>query len=58
VHIVKPSRKDSVAIAGKEGVVLDASLLDEVLQVPIFTVKSIRHSCRLAFSQALKVTIY
>jgi hypothetical protein len=32
--------------------------LDEVLQVPIFTVKSIPHSCRLAFSQALKDVLY
>lgn len=39
VHIVKPSRKDFVAIGSKEGMVLDARLLDEVFQVPIFTVK-------------------
>ena len=58
MHIVKPSRKDSVVIAAKEGMVLDARLLDEVLQVPIFTVKSIPHSCRLAFSRALKDALY
>ena len=58
IHIVKPSRKDFVAIAAKEGMVLDARLLDEVLHVPIFTVKSIPHSCRLAFSQALNDSLY
>ena len=58
MHIVKPSRKDFVAIAAKEELVLDARLLDEVLQVPIFTAKSISHSCRLAFSQALKDVLY
>ena len=58
MHIVKPSRKGSVAIAAKEGMVVDARLLDEVLQVPIFTVKSIPHSFRLAFFQALKDALY
>ena len=58
MHIINPSRKDSVAIAAKEGMVLDARLLDEVLQVPIFTAKSISHSCRLAFSQTLKDALY
>jgi len=58
MHIVKPSRKDSVVIAAKEGMVLDARVLDEVLQVPIFIVKSIPHSCRLAFSRALKDALY
>lgn len=58
VHIVKPSRKDFVAIGSKEGMVLDARLLDEVLQVPIFTMKSILQSCRIAFSQALKDALY
>ena len=56
--IVKPSRKDYIVIVAKEGMVLDARLLDEVLQLPIFTVKSIPHSCRLAFSQALKNVLY
>ena len=56
--IVKPSRKDYIVIVAKEGMVLDARLLDEVLQVPIFTAKSISHSCRLAFSQALKDALY
>ena len=58
MHIVKPSRKDFVAIAAKDGMVVDARLLDEVLQVPIFNVKSIPHSCRLAFSRALKDALY
>ena len=58
MHIVKPSRKDFVAIAAKEELVLDARLLDEVLQVPIFTVKTIPYSCRIAFSQALKDALY
>jgi len=58
MHIVKPSRKDSAAIAAKDGMVVDARLLEEVLQAPIFTVKSIPHSCRLAFSQTLKDALY
>ncbi|KAJ0847106.1 hypothetical protein HanRHA438_Chr15g0732401 [Helianthus annuus] len=37
---------------------LDAVLLDRVFKAPIVTVKSIPHSCRLAFSQALKTALY
>ena len=43
-----------------EGFVLDAELklLDRVFKAPITTVKSILHSCHLAFSQALKTVLY
>ncbi|PNX55932.1 hypothetical protein L195_g049566 [Trifolium pratense] len=33
-------------------------IIEEVLQAPIFTMKSIPHSCRIAFSQALKEALY
>ncbi|MCH97902.1 hypothetical protein A2U01_0018899, partial [Trifolium medium] len=58
VGILKPSTKDLDTLCAKEGLVLDASLLERVLQVPICTVKSIPHSCRLVFSQALKDALY
>jgi len=58
IHILKPSIKSSNAIGAKEGLVLDARLLEEVLQTPIFLVKSIPHSRRLAFFQALKDDLY
>jgi hypothetical protein len=38
--------------------VLDARLLETVLQASIYTVNSIPHSCRLTFSQALKEPLY
>ena len=38
--------------------VLDVVLLDRVFKAPIVTVKSIPHGCRMAFSQALKTTLY
>ncbi|GKE10046.1 hypothetical protein Tco_1413597, partial [Tanacetum coccineum] len=40
-----------------KGLVLDAELLDRVFKVPITAVKCIPHGCRLAFSQALKITL-
>ena len=55
--ISKPSNKESET-KGTEGLVLDADLLDRVFKVPIITVKSIPHGCRLAFSQALKTVLY
>ena len=58
VHILKPSRKVSDDIVAKDGLVLDARLLEEVLQVYIITVKSIPHSCHLAFSHTLKDALY
>ena len=57
VGISKPSIKESET-KGTEGMVLDADLLDRVFKVPIITVKSIPHGCRLAFSQALKTVLY
>ena len=41
-----------------ESFMLDTVLLDRVFKAPIVTVKSIPHSCRLAFSQALKTALY
>jgi hypothetical protein len=58
VGILKPSPKDFNTLGATEGLVLDANLLERVFQVLIFTVKSIPHSCRLAFSQALKEALY
>lgn len=57
IGIVKPS-----IIVPKtndhESFVLDVVLLDRVFKAPIVTVKSIPHGCRMAFSQALKTTLY
>nr|GEV63951.1 putative exostosin-like protein [Tanacetum cinerariifolium] len=39
------------------GVVLDEVLLDRVFSLPIMTVKSIPHSCRMAFSHALTTAL-
>ena len=36
---------------------MDAQLLDRVFKLPITTVKSIPHNCRMAFSQALKAAL-
>ncbi|GKB85550.1 hypothetical protein Tco_0957822 [Tanacetum coccineum] len=57
VGISKPSNKES-DIEVCEGLALDAELLDRVFKLPITTVKSIPHGCRLAFSQALKTILY
>ncbi|KAK2455796.1 hypothetical protein QL285_003218 [Trifolium repens] len=58
VGILKPSTKDVDTFDANEGLVLDAKVLERVLQVPICTVKSIPHSCRLPFSRALKEALY
>jgi hypothetical protein len=58
IGILKPSTVDTDALGVQEGLILDAKLLEKVLQAPIFTVKSIPHSCRLAFSHALKEALY
>ncbi|MCH82425.1 hypothetical protein A2U01_0003231 [Trifolium medium] len=58
IGILKPYIKDSDFLGAKDGLVLDARLLEKVLQAPVFTVKSIPHSCRLAFSHALKEALY
>jgi len=42
----------------KEGLVLDARLLDKVLQTPIIIMDIIPHTCCLAFSHALKDALY
>ncbi|PWA45932.1 villin/Gelsolin [Artemisia annua] len=57
IGISNPSNKESETKV-TEGLVLDAELLDRVFKVPITTVKSIPHSCRLAFSQALITVLY
>ncbi|XP_076928462.1 uncharacterized protein LOC143592430 [Bidens hawaiensis] len=51
VGIAKPHVKREAVVAGRVGV--DVALLDRVFALPITTVKSIPHSCRMAFSQAL-----
>ena len=40
-----------------DGLVMVAQLLDRVYKLPITTVKSIPHNCRMAFSQALKASL-
>jgi len=55
VHILKPCRNDPDTIDAQEKFVLDAKLLEKVLQAPIFTVKSIPHACRFVFPQRLKM---
>ena len=57
VGISTPSNNESDTKVTK-GLVLDAKLLDRVFKVPITTVKSIPHGCRLAFSQALIIVLY
>jgi hypothetical protein len=58
IGILKPFTKDPDTLDVKEGMVLDARLLERILQALIFIVKSIRQSCRLAFSQALNEALY
>ena len=40
-----------------EGLALDVQLLDLLFKLPITTVKSIPHNCRMPFSQALKAAL-
>jgi hypothetical protein len=58
IGIPKPSTKDFDTLGSNEGLILDARLLERILQASICTVKNIPHSCRLAFSQTLKEAIY
>ncbi|XP_076919793.1 uncharacterized protein LOC143580733 [Bidens hawaiensis] len=55
VGIDKPHVMRNVAPLG--GIVADEVLLDRVFSLPITTVKSIPHSCRMAFSQALTAAL-
>ncbi|PWA98187.1 villin/Gelsolin [Artemisia annua] len=57
VGISNPSNKESETKV-TEGLVLDTELLDCAFKVPITTVKSIPHGCRLAFYQALITALY
>ncbi|KAJ0558889.1 hypothetical protein HanIR_Chr07g0341341 [Helianthus annuus] len=57
IGISRPSPKGHVTSV-HESFMLDTVLLDRVFKAPIVTVKSIPHSCRLAFSQALKTALY
>ncbi|GJR26184.1 putative reverse transcriptase domain-containing protein [Tanacetum coccineum] len=53
--IVRPQvRREVVPL---RGVVVDEVLLDRVFSLPITTVKSILHSCRMAFSHALPAAL-
>nr|GEW13701.1 hypothetical protein [Tanacetum cinerariifolium] len=55
VGIARPYvRREMVPLGG---VVLDDVLLDRVFSLPIMTVKSIPHSCRMAFSHALTTAL-
>nr|KAJ0199980.1 hypothetical protein LSAT_V11C600300330 [Lactuca sativa] len=57
VSILKSYTKESTTnVLG--GLVFDVGLLDRVFKVPITTVKSIPHNCRLSFYRALKTTLY
>lgn len=56
--IVKPPTTDSYTLKTNTKLVLDERLLERVLTTHIFTVKSIPHSCRISFSQALKDVRY
>ena len=56
VGIPKPLPNESEADLN-DGLVMDAQLLDRVFKLPITTVKSIPHNCRMAFSQALKAAL-
>jgi hypothetical protein len=58
VGISKPVSKVHNTLVCKEGLILDARLLERIFQAPILMVKSIPHGCRLAFSQALKEVLY
>ncbi|GJX82132.1 hypothetical protein Tco_0331613 [Tanacetum coccineum] len=55
VGIVRPQVTREVVPLG--GVVVDEVLLDRVFSLPITTVKSIPHSCRMAFSHALAAAL-
>ncbi|GJS68928.1 hypothetical protein Tco_0683493, partial [Tanacetum coccineum] len=55
VGIVRPQVRREVVPLG--GVVVDEVLLDRVFSLPITTVKSIPHSCRMAFSHALAAAL-
>jgi len=54
LHISKQSRKDPDTLCMNEGLVLDARMLGNVLQEPMFIMKSIPHGCCLALSKASK----
>jgi len=58
LHILKPSRNDPDIIDAQEELVLDAKLLEKVIQAPIFTTKSIPHACCLVFPKRLKKALY
>ncbi|GJU86042.1 hypothetical protein Tco_1293588 [Tanacetum coccineum] len=55
VGIIRPQVRREVVPLG--GVVVDEVLLDRVFSLPIMTVKSIPHSCRMAFSHALAAAL-
>ncbi|GJV58022.1 putative reverse transcriptase domain-containing protein [Tanacetum coccineum] len=55
VGIVRPQVRREVVPLG--GVVVDEVLLDRVFSLPITTVKSIPHSCRMTFSHALAAAL-
>ncbi|GJT90098.1 hypothetical protein Tco_1078943 [Tanacetum coccineum] len=55
IGIVRPQVRREVVPLG--GVVVDEVLLDRVFSLPITTVKSIPHSCRMAFSHALAAAL-
>jgi len=57
VGILNPPTKEP-KMAVDEGFMLDIEILHRIFKAPITTVKSIPHSCRMAFSQALKVALY
>ncbi|KAK1422142.1 hypothetical protein QVD17_25051 [Tagetes erecta] len=54
VGIPKPFVQREVPLGG---IAVDQALLDRVFSLPITTVKSIPHSCRMAFAQALDVAL-
>lgn len=56
VGILNPSSQDPDIVVN-DRVVLDVHILHRIFKQPITTVKSIPHSCRMAFSQALKVAL-
>ena len=55
VGITRPYVERGVVALG--GMVVDEVLLDRVFSLPITTVKSIPHSCRMAFSHALAAAL-
>ncbi len=57
VGIVEPlpvQVSECETVSGATEVVFDANLLSRILQIPIFTVKSIPLGCRMSFSRLLK----